>query len=114
MKLRRKKPDSRTAIEYGLIASLIAVAIVGVLLVVGRAHLGPPTPDKNEAAAASCEPSRYNTYARVYDHGKLKDCVFMVDSDCEIRMLCKPNPIKPKPTSADLLNMLVNEHRYRP
>jgi pilus assembly protein Flp/PilA len=30
-----KKEDGATAIEYGLIASLIAVAIVGVLLTVG-------------------------------------------------------------------------------
>jgi pilus assembly protein Flp/PilA len=35
-----KNEDGATAIEYGLIASLIAVAIVGVLLTLGPALSG--------------------------------------------------------------------------
>jgi len=35
-----KKEDGATAIEYGLIASLIAVAIVGVLTALGGALSG--------------------------------------------------------------------------
>jgi len=35
-----KKDNGATAIEYGLIASLIAVAIVGVLLTLGPALSG--------------------------------------------------------------------------
>lgn len=94
MKHRKKKPDPQPLIEYGLIASMIAVAIVGVLATFGslfRVH------DQVQAQPVSV------TSGTITVVPGPSIITGRVEKKC-----------KPRPSTADLLNALEATGKYRP